>query len=165
MKKKTILLLMLFVEVVLYSQNTIEQAAQMNTFQLFSAAKHAERIGDWFSAITFYEAVLLNNETNKKAINHLAKLYFKTRDYNKALITYKKAQEIQAQNPENLFYIALLYKNIGDYEKSIEVFETFLKKSKQMKSAKRYKTIAKSSIEGSQYHLRNKNETSYFISI
>jgi len=110
-------------------------------------AKNAEKFGDIYSAIAFYEKYCNTKTDDIDALYNLAELYRQSRDYTNALNSYKKVFSAEPDKyPKSLYYTALMQKMTGDYKAAFENFEKFKKEYK----IEELKKILKSDIEGCQ---------------
>lgn len=108
-------------------------------------AKNAEKFGDIYSAIAFYEKYCASKTDDIDALYNLAELYRQSRDYTNALRSYKNVYSAEPDKyPKSLYYLALMQKMTGDYKAAIESFEKFKKEFK----IDELKKILKSDIEG-----------------
>ena len=70
---------------------------------------------------------LLIDPDNLDLINDIAQFYrFYVRDYEKALLFYRKIFLIETTFEYAAFRLALCYEHLHQYEKGIQVFDTFI---------------------------------------
>lgn len=164
--KYSILLLNLFSFHFLWSQNIHDQINLMADYQLIAAAKHAERNGDFYSAVDYYKAVYSHDTTNKKVILNLARLNYRTHDYKNALVFYQKYYHSDSKkNTEALYFIAQLQKNVGDSPNSIKSFNAFLDTKYSGKHQNFYKKMAKNGLDGAQNMINHPSENEFLVEI
>ena len=132
----------------LYSQPQ-ETLRNLNRWQIKEVAKHSLRLGDVYSAIEYYEALLKYKPYNYSIKYELAKLYQKVRNYQKAEELFNEIyQNVPEKYPEALFYRALNKKMLGEYDDAKEDFNLFLKKIKGTELEKSYKKLTNIELEG-----------------
>ncbi len=87
--------------------------------------------GSNLNAMIYYEEYLKDNENNSYAINQMAELNYKLRDYKTASIWYKKLKEQQDLGyPKAAYFHGLMLKYSGQYAEAKTEFEEFTKKYK-----------------------------------
>lgn len=129
--------------------------ADVKSWQLKSYAKSAERSGDVFTAIDYYEAYSERHPGDLKIAREMAELYREARDYENAGFNYLKTYHLNIDKyVQSLYYYALMEKMQGNYERAIENFEKFLFQYKNEKDSRQYKKLAKNEIEGCQLALQ-----------
>ncbi|MCX7953568.1 MAG: OmpA family protein [Bacteroidales bacterium] len=121
----------------------------LNKWQIKSYAKNSTKLGDIYSAIEYYEALLKYNSENYDIQYELAKLYFKSRNYSSALIYFNNVfEKARDKYPEALYYRALMKKYLGNYDEAKNDFNIFLKAIKGTELDQIYKKSVKNEIEG-----------------
>ncbi|NOZ46635.1 MAG: OmpA family protein [Chlorobi bacterium] len=140
-------ILFLFNSYLAHSQLTAIE--NIKPWQLKSYAKSAERSGDVYSAISYYEAYEAEFPNDLKIARDLAELYRKARDYEKASFSYLKTYHLDIDKYKlSLFYYAQMEKMQGNYERAIEYFERFIKEYRDEKDEKEYRKLANVEIAG-----------------
>ena len=147
---KTILLyivLLLFISNNNMAQNSADE--NIKAWQLKSYAQSAERTGDVYSAIEYYEAYNARFPNDLRIARRMAELYRAARDYENAGFMYLKTYHLDIDKYVNsLFYYALMEKMQGNYERAIEYFEKFTREYKDEKDTREFKKLANIEIEG-----------------
>jgi outer membrane protein OmpA-like peptidoglycan-associated protein len=117
--------------------------------QLKKFAENAERVGDEYTAIYFYEAYYNKRKTNNNVNYRLAELYRSTRNYEKAKELYEKVV-IRAGKKylKARFYYARMLKATGEYDLAIEEFTQFRRYYRDEKDYKEYSKLTRLDIEG-----------------
>ncbi|RMG76789.1 MAG: hypothetical protein D6707_11935, partial [Bacteroidetes bacterium] len=117
--------------------------------QLKKLGKQAEKYGDYYSAIDYYQKYLDQKPDNLDFEYKIAGLYLKARDYGPALEHYQKVYEADPDRyPMALFYIAQLNKiHEQDYDKALDNFNDFKKKHKAAAGDKSIRKLLKYEIE------------------
>ena len=95
--------------------------------QLKSFGKNADRLGDVYTAIDYYEPYCKLRPNDTESNFRLAHLFFMSRDYGKA---EKQFGKVAKEYPEALYYQAQAQKSQGKYELAKETFAKFQKKLK-----------------------------------
>jgi len=142
-----IILILIFLSSIAFSQPT-RSLKYISPKQSKNMAKNAEKFGDIYSAIAFYEKYCAAKTDDIDALYNLAELYRQARDYTNALTSYKNVFSADEHDkyPNALYYLALMHKMTGDYKQSLTYFEKFKKEYK----VEELKKILKSDIEGCQ---------------
>ncbi len=122
---------------------------ELSPSQLKSFGKNAQRVGDVYSAIHFYEKYWEANKNNVKVNFELANLYKETKNYEKAkelfLTVYKKSPK---KHSVALFYHAQMLKATGQYDEAIEAFTKFRRVIKDSKDKQDFSKLIRLEIEG-----------------
>lgn len=149
--KKTITITLLILSCA-FMHAQVEQLDELAPFQLKSFGKNAERLGDYYTAIVFFEKYHEIKPTNQKINYILAELYRKTRNYEDALELYKLVSDKALKKyPLSMFYHAQMLKSTGKYDEAIEMFDDFrreFRKDRKKEEIKRYRRLARNEIEG-----------------
>lgn len=117
--------------------------------QLSRFGKNAERVGDAYSAIMFYEKYYEMKKRNMKVNYALAGLYNQTRNYEKAKALYKVVKEKASKKyPLAQYNYALMLKATGKYDEAIEEFDDFRRTYRKDKKIKPYTRLARNDIAG-----------------
>lgn len=121
----------------------------MPVWRVKNFANRAEKTGDIYTAIDYYNIYVQARPNNLNAAFKLAELYRKSRDYKNAEFWYKKVYD---ENPskfiEAQFYYGLMQKMSGDYEGAKETFLKFRKNAKNLKNSRYYKKLVRNEISG-----------------
>ncbi|MBI5217890.1 MAG: OmpA family protein [Bacteroidia bacterium] len=122
----------------------------MKNWQLKGYGKDAERIGDYYSAINYYNEFLKRKPNNfHYTLLRLAYLYKKNRDYENAKITFNKAYlQSSKKNMEALFNYALMLKSLGEYDEALLQFKICDKETKKGGNRSIEKWMIKNEISG-----------------
>ncbi len=123
----------------------------LKPWQLKNVGKNAVRLGDIYSAITYYERYCELKPQNYDVAYTLAELYRQARDYKKAETAYLKCYTGEPESHvKALYYYALMQKMNGNYIKSKESFLKFSKEyaKNKDKDNKFFKKMAKNEIAG-----------------
>ncbi len=146
----------LLVYICLLTINSVKAQAPINTdglkdFQLKRFAQNAQRKGDIYSAIAYFEAYLKNNSNEYAEWYEIATLYRKARDYQKSEKAYKLVIEnASVKFPEAQFYYARMLKANGNYEAAKTEYTKFTtsKNNSDLENIKQFKKLAKAEIAG-----------------
>ncbi len=123
--------------------------SKFNGRQVKKFAQNAERVGDIYSAIDFYEYYCGLKEDDYKTMYQLAELYRFSRNYQQAYLTYEKVYEEEpAKYPKALYYQSLMAMNLENYEEAKIGFEKFKRKYRGPKDDKEYRRLARYHLEG-----------------
>ena len=127
----TVSLLLLLLMPVFYTQ---AQNRDLLRFESFVKMADTQFKLEYYSnASGFYQQALKINSESPHASFYLAECYRNLFDYTSAATHYQKASELDLQKfPLSLFYFALMQKLNRDYENSINVFNDFIEKTKQI---------------------------------
>ena len=136
--------------------NLVFSQAPINTeglkdFQLKRFAQNAQRKGDIYSAIAYYEAYLKNNASSYSDWYEIANLYRKARDYQKSEKAYKIIiDNVLTKYPDAQFYYARMLKANGNYEAAKAEYIKFntSKNNSDIENIKQLKKLAKAEIAG-----------------
>jgi OOP family OmpA-OmpF porin len=128
-------------------------------------AKEANRTGDKYLAIEYYEALYDNDSTNFSHILTLASLYRRTNNYAKTEMFYEKitlSSKI-GKYPEAYFYLAQAQKNNQKYAKAKKNLMVFKKLRSDVKDPI-IKKLYKTELEGCEMALApNPDSTTYLV--
>jgi OOP family OmpA-OmpF porin len=131
-----------------------QQAEEIKTLkpaQLKNFGRNADRVGDTYSAINYYEKYCELKPDNVKIRFRLAHLYRKARDYKKALTLFEKCyKEAPADYPLALYYLAHMQKMTGQYDLAKESFTRYKKENSNDKSdeSRIFRKLATNEIVG-----------------
>ncbi|HYX10252.1 MAG TPA: CDC27 family protein, partial [Bacteroidales bacterium] len=118
-------------------------------YQLKNFGKNAERSGDVYTAIDYYEAYREQKPGNLKNLYSLAKLYHNARNYEKASELYKKVYD---KSPKKYilarFYYAQTLKSMGEYDQAIEEFDKFRRAFRGAKDYNTFRKLCRAEEEG-----------------
>lgn len=146
--KTGILLVMFFIGGPVLAQ-PVTDIQTLKPWQLKSYGKNAQRVGDYYSAIDFYERYLELKPEKHDYLLKLADMYRKSRDYEKAEEAYLKVFNL---DPSRYliaqYYYALMLKMNGKYDESRVVFDKFMKDYKGAADAGTFKKIVANEIAG-----------------
>lgn len=127
-KKLTYCLFLLIIAGITFSQPSSRMDV-LKPRQLKKMAGSAEKKGDLFSAIDYYEKYYQSNSGDIDIAHKLAELYHRSRDYAKAEEFYDKAYKGDSKKYIlNIYLYALMLKMNGKYDEAIEYFNKFKKK-------------------------------------
>lgn len=139
--------LIILVSVNLLTGQPVNNIQQFNSWQIKGFAKKAQKQGDIYSAIDYYEYFAKMKPDNLKIAFKLAELYRSARDYKKAEKYYSKVYSVDPQKwVLALYYEAQMLKMSGEYEKAKEKFTKFKKEYKGDDVS--FKRMVKIDIEG-----------------
>jgi outer membrane protein OmpA-like peptidoglycan-associated protein len=114
-----------------------------------SLAEYADKEGDTYTAIDYYEYYLNRKSSKTKVKFKLAMLYYEIRDYKKASLLLKEIKkENEKKYPLAVFYLAQINKTLGQYDIAKSELERFNKLYKNGKEKRTYKKLSKLSIVG-----------------
>ncbi len=137
-----------------------ETLKKIQPWQVKSFAKEAEKAGDLYSAIDYYEYHHEISPGNAKTIYKLGELYLKTRNYQKAEEYFLMSYE---GNPNkyplaHYFYAKALMQQ-GKYDDAKEHFAKFVKEYKHGEEKKKYKKLSMAQINGCDLAKNMKDST------
>ena len=145
--------------------------AQPTTNNLTSEMK--EQIGDeernkknTYTALEWYERAYEANEKDGAAIYKIASTHEMLRDYKSAAEWYQKLVDLDQKEdyPLSRYQHALVTKMTGDYDKSILIFEAFIKEyPADAPKADYYKKMAQIHIDGAKWAKDNMEPTEELI--
>ncbi len=145
--------------------------AQPTTNNLTSEMK--EQIGDeernkknTYTALEWYERAYEANEKDGAAIYKIASTHEMLRDYKSAAEWYQKLVDLDQKEdyPLSRYQHALVTKMTGDYDKSIPIFEAFIKEyPADAPKADYYKKMAQIHIDGAKWAKDNMEPTEELI--
>jgi OmpA-OmpF porin, OOP family len=119
----------------------------MKAGKLKSSGSHSARLGDTYSAISFYEAYLQKKPDDGKIQFDIAMLYLAARDYEKALQFFKKAY---ATSPEKnvlaQFYYAEMLKVFKIYDQAYDAYREFRRKAREDDKLNPYRRLAQTQM-------------------
>lgn len=149
MKKKTLLLIIFVFTILGIKAQPDEILKNVQPWQIKSYAKEAEKAGDYYSAIEYYEYHHNLSPGNVKTMNKLAHLYLKTRNYKKAEEYFSQVYDINKNKyPLAHYYWAKSLMMQGKYDEAKEHFDKFLKEYRNGKEKKKYKKLTIANING-----------------
>lgn len=141
---KYFILILSIISISVFSQPT-KNLKHLSANQSKKMAKSAEKYGDIYSAIDFYEKYCNSKTDDFDALYTLAELYRKSRDYSKAKKAYLSLYNAFPENyPKALYYVAQIQKSEGDYKNAKDNFEKFRKEHR----IDDFKKLIKNDIEG-----------------
>jgi OOP family OmpA-OmpF porin len=112
--------------------------------QLRKFALNAERAGDDYTALYFYEAYYKRKKNDVESIYRMAELYLKTRDYKDAEKYFGiVAEKNNVKYPKAQFYHAEMLRATGQYEEAYEGYRQFRRSYKGEKESKEYRKLAR----------------------
>lgn len=128
-------------------------------YQLKNFGKNAERSGDVFTAIDYYEEFHSRKPGNPAVLYKLGELYHASRNYEKARDYYQKAfKKSPKKYKKAQFYYAQMLKSTGEYDKAIEEFDEFRRAYRGEKDYKEYRKLVRSEVEGCEAALKIYND-------
>lgn len=117
--------------------------------QLRQFARNSVRAGDNFTAIYFLEKYREIKPNNADVNYELANLHRHVRNYQQALVLYKKVvKDSDGKYPLAQFYYAQMLKSTGQYDEAIVQFNKFKRNYKDEKDSRDYNKLIKNEIEG-----------------
>ncbi len=117
--------------------------------QLARFGRNAERVGDSYTAILFYEKYYEQKKRNHQINYALANLYRETRNYQKAVELYADLVDKSLRKfPLSQYYYARMLKATGEYDKAIEQFKDFRRAYWKHKKYKSYARLARNEMAG-----------------
>ncbi|NJK86636.1 MAG: tetratricopeptide repeat protein [Bacteroidales bacterium] len=117
--------------------------------QLKKFGKSAQRSGDLYTAIFFYERYREYRENNQDINFTLAELHRSARNYEKAAELYNQVKLKAAKKyPLAQFYFAQMLKSMGQYDDAITEFNKFKRSYKGQKDERVYSKLVKIEVEG-----------------
>lgn len=132
---------------IVFSQS-VTPLSNLKPAELKRYAKSAEEIGDYYTAITYYERYCELKADDYDIMFRLAEMYRAARDYEKAQKLYLKIYIGENLNTSlALFYLAQMQKMNGDYLSAKENFLKF-KKKYDGKDAVIFKKLSTIEIDG-----------------
>lgn len=117
-----------FYESLLYTKKAIKYERDEPTYW-YRLGKLLQILNHTQYAILAFKRVLTLEETNKKAMLHLAECYFKDKDFEKTISTCAKASELFNDSSFNFLYGATLLET-EEHEKGINQIQLGLEKDK-----------------------------------
>jgi outer membrane protein OmpA-like peptidoglycan-associated protein/tetratricopeptide (TPR) repeat protein len=146
---KKILIIICMVYLGLNVRAQVTNIDELSTWQLARFGRNAERVGDVYSAIMFYEKYYDIKKRNMKINYALASLYKETRNYEKAKNLYKHIKKKAPKKyPLAHYYYAQMLKATGNYDEAIEEFTRFRRAYRKDKKMKPYRRLARNDIAG-----------------
>jgi OmpA-OmpF porin, OOP family len=116
-----------------WGQNSIDIKGY-TTGQLKKFGKNADRLGDVYTAVDFYEEYCKRKPGDDETNYRLAELLFISRDYTKAEKTFSKVYKDKPETyPQALYYQGLSLKSQGKYTEAKEILAKFQRKLKLVK--------------------------------
>ncbi len=149
-KRISLILIILFSSFHSFSQVPINTDG-LKDFQLKRFAQNAQRKGDIYSAIVYFEAYLKNNTNSYGDWYEIANLYRRARDYQKSEKAYKTViDNAITKFPDAQFYYARMLKANGNYEAAKTEYTKFTtsKNNADIENIKQLKKLAKAEILG-----------------
>ena len=126
-----------------------ETLKKIQPWQVKSFAKKAEKVGDLYSAIDYYEYHHEISPGNAKTIYKLGELYLKTRNYEKAEEYFLKSYEGNSKKyPLAHYFYAKSLMQQGKYDDAKDHFAKFVKEYKSGAEKKKYKNLSMAQING-----------------
>ena len=123
--------------------------AQEKPSKLKKKALLYERYGDVYAAIENYEKYIQQSPNRPYTSFHLAQLYERIRDYEKAKEYYKIAYDLKPKKyAKSLFHYGVMLKMNGEYELAKETLTKARKKLKGKGENALYRKLARKEIEG-----------------
>lgn len=133
-------------------QKEIEEKKKLPPKKLRKVAVLAEKKGDFYNAIDFYEIYLSKRPDDLKALHDLGMLYVSVRDYKKSVHTLNKLYEQDSlKYPIAQYYYAKSLKENGKYEEAKEHFTRFRKRIRGHKDDKIWKKKAAFQIQSCDF--------------
>ena len=142
------LIILIFSNTYVFSQPE-ETMKKIQPWQIKKYAKNAERVGDIYSAIDYYEYFLIKKPEDVKVSYKLGELYLRARDYDKAQEYFKYVYEANKKKyPLAHYYYASTLKYQANYNEAKEHYLSFIKEYKKGKERSKYKKLVKSDVAG-----------------
>jgi len=139
----------------LVSEAQYPDVSNLSARQLKKFALNAERAGDSYTAIFFYEQYREIREMNQYVNYRLAELSRDTRNYKKAKDMYEiVVARAGRKYPRARFYYARMLKATGEYALAIEEFKEFKRNYRFEKDYKTYSKLTRNDIEGCEKALK-----------
>ncbi|MCX7861978.1 MAG: OmpA family protein [Bacteroidales bacterium] len=158
MRPNVIFSLLFLIPIMAWGQPS-ETMKYLNSWQVKNFAKNSEKIGDIYSSIEYYEAVLQKNPHQLSTKFKLAQLYQQSRNYPVAQQYYHEVFEADKEAyVDALFYRGLMKKMQGDYKGAKEDFSLFSKMIKGSKLQDEFKKRIKNEIDGCDLALKLKEK-------
>lgn len=146
---KRILYFLFFTVSFHYASGQGDAGSMLKPFQLKQFGKNAERVGDIYSAIDYYERYCRAKPGNFKVAYRLAEVYRAARDYNVAGEWYLKCYKGQPEKfTQALFYYAQMLKTQGEYEQAKWNFKKFKKEYRGQKNYREFSKLLKVEMQG-----------------
>lgn len=115
---------------ILGAQDKSEIDKNLGVGKMKARAKHAIESGDFYTALFYYEEIVLKDSTDIDSYFELAELYQEARNYKKGAEAYKYVYDKQpTKYPFALFYQAQMQKMCGRYEEALENMKRFKKEA------------------------------------
>jgi OmpA-OmpF porin, OOP family len=130
-----ILLCLCFIFSILYSEAQIPNAIErdITAKKMKDRAAFAAKTGDVYSALFYYQAVVLKDSNDLDAFYQMAEMYRYSRNYKKAEETYSKILlKAPGRYPFALYYKGLMQKMCGNYEEAKKNMTLFKKETKNI---------------------------------
>jgi OmpA-OmpF porin, OOP family len=151
---KNLVLLSLVLIHICYAKGQQNPHTRIKNWQLKGYAKSAERNGDFYSAIDYYQEYYKRSKPDIKFAKKLAYLHYKSKDYKKARPFFEKLiKQGKSKNPEDYFYFAEILKIGQKYDSALFYF---LECRKILSKGKRnvYSFLTNVGIEGCELALK-----------
>lgn len=127
----------------------IANIEELTPGQLMKFAQNAERAGDVFTAIFFYEKYREYRPHNSKVNYKLASLHLHVRNYEQARDLFEiVVKDAESKYPMAQFYYAQMLKSTGNYDEAIKQFNKFKKNYKSEKDSRDIGKLVRNEVEG-----------------
>lgn len=103
----------------------MKDTAKMSAGKLKKTAVNAERYGDYYTALNYYEAYAAKKQKNAKVNYKLATLYERNRDYNAAAEAYMNSYRLDEKDPQALYDHIRMVKMTGKIENARAQYAAF----------------------------------------
>lgn len=123
--------------------------------QLLRFGKNYEKVGDIYGAIEYYHRYYMERMEDIEVAHKLAKLYYDSRNYEKAMDYYLKCYVSDPRYIECLYHHAQMLKMNGNYDQALEYFEVFKKRYK----GRDLKKAVKNEIESCKIAMQLKKDS------
>lgn len=105
------------------AQDTTFQIVEKKVMQIKGLAKSAERTGNPYIALEYYKELVTLKPEKDRYLLKLADLYMYTRNYAEAAKCFKQivdegGDDKDAKYPDAIFFLAVMQKQIGNYEEA-----------------------------------------------
>jgi OmpA-OmpF porin, OOP family len=154
-----------FSEIFAQSQYEFIDTLKLNSNKLRGLAQEAERTGNIYTSLYYYEELLKDRPTLENQYK-VAQLYMHTRDYNKAAENFQSLIKSDAKNnfPAAHFYLGKMLQHQGKHEEALSSFNNFKKQARSADANdKELLKKNKQEIASCEYAIKSKNLNSNHV--
>ena len=146
-------LLLIVAQLFMFPQLNIGQIdsgkVEFKAIQLLKLAKRCESKGDYVTALEYMQEYYAKRKDNPKSVYYLANLYYKSKQYDSAIVYYSKELIVDDKKfPLRKFHLGSLLMIKQDYEDARETLSEFRRKYDNKKDSRSFRKIARNLIIG-----------------